>query len=206
MSRTMSSASSSTAINGHAAAAVAQTSIINESGNVNGEPKKPFKPQWPLTSWADTRQNSVAISFLLGSIFAIGISNGLKLFSSDDLVKHAAQLSSRERFWYAITGPRLGIYLAIQVLFHMMEFFTTAIYNPSQATVKCEYLYPLVGGNAAIKAERNGKWYLISCHVLQLSCSRTKVIWQLMLLLRLSSCLKKRTCHRSGWHTSTVAT
>lgn len=137
--------SSTAQANGHAATIPAQTagraSDEDTASHSNGEPKKPFKPQLPLTSWADTRQNTAAIAFILGCVFTVGLTNGLSLFwSSNNQVSllHVQQLSSRERFWNAITGPRLGAYIAFQAVFHMMEFFTTAIYNPDKASPKCE--------------------------------------------------------------------
>lgn len=133
-------------VNGHSTAVPAghraASSDTTASNNGNGEAKKSFKPQMPLTSWADTRQNTAAIAFLLGCVFTVGLTNGLSLFSSSNSdevsLLHVQQLSSKERLWNAITGPRLGAYIAFQVIFHMMEFFTTAIYNPEKASPKCE--------------------------------------------------------------------
>lgn len=101
----------------------------------NGEPKKPFKPQYPLLSLDDTKQNAVCIAFLLGVTFTLGLSNAGKLFSSGDVVSSG---SARQRFVAAIKSPRLGIYVAMLVVFHMAEFLTTAIYNPNKANVRCE--------------------------------------------------------------------
>lgn len=138
----MSSTPTTSSTNGHAAglAEGRQAPPTSSENGENGEAKKPFKPQMPLTSWADTRQNTAAIAFILGCVFTVGLTNGLSLFSEDTLLSHVHELSAKERFYAAITGPRLGIYLAIQVVFHLMEFFTTAIYNPGKASPRCELL------------------------------------------------------------------
>jgi hypothetical protein len=103
--------------------------------HANGEPKKPFKPQYPLLSLEDTRQNAVCIAFLLGVAFTLGLVNAASLFgsSSQEIARSAAG-----RFVHAVRSPRLGIYVAMLVVFHMAEFLTTAIYNPSKANVRCE--------------------------------------------------------------------
>lgn len=119
--------------NGHAAPITAATPAETSS---NGEVRK---IQYPLTSWADTRQNVACIAFVLGCVFTLALSNGVKLFSEADNHSILVQsLSAKERFWNTITGPRLGIYIAMLVVFHMMEFLTTAIYNPSKASVRCK--------------------------------------------------------------------
>lgn len=132
--------SSTSTSNGHAAGLAEGQRQAAADSSENGEPKKPFKPQMPLTSWADTRQNTAAISFILGCIFTVGLTNGLSLFSKDTLLSHVQELAAKERLYAAITGPRFGIYIAVQVVFHLMEFFTTAIYNPGKASPKCELL------------------------------------------------------------------
>lgn len=139
------------------------TELRNVNGNGNGHLRdmingqqdnneareqqvKPFKPQWPLTSWADTKQNTACIAFLLGCIFIIGINNGRFLLTSDtvasqhqeDSYKLSELPTTSERLWNAITSPRLGIYIAFLVVFHMMEFLTTAIWNPTKVTNRCE--------------------------------------------------------------------
>jgi len=126
--------------NGHAAlpGSPAAASEAETSSHAAGM-RKPFKPQYPLTSWADTKQNIACIGFVLGCAFTLAISNGVKLLSSEGQdVFEMQDLSTKERFWNTVTGPKLGIYIALLVLFHMMEFLTTAIYNPSKATVRCE--------------------------------------------------------------------
>ena len=50
----------------------------------------------------------------------------------------AVATSAAGRFVHAVRSPRLGIYVAMLVVFHMAEFLTTAIYNPSKANVRCE--------------------------------------------------------------------
>lgn len=100
----------------------------------NGEPKKPFKPQYPLLSLDDTKQNIACIAFLLGVTLALGLSHADSLFSSIDEPAIAGRL---ERLVGAIKSPRLGIYVAMLVVFHMAEFLTTAIYNPNKANVRC---------------------------------------------------------------------
>lgn len=128
--------------NGHAAAAAhaAVTTEAEPSSHAVPSESKPFKPEYPLTSWSDTKQNIVCIAFILGCVFTLAINNGIKIFwEGNDKVLNIQDLTTKERFWNTLTGPRLGIYIALLVVFHMMEFLTTAIYNPNKANVRCKY-------------------------------------------------------------------
>lgn len=98
-------------------------------------PVTPQKPVYPLISWADTRQNAVCIAFLLGCVFTASLSSAAGLYK---LIETASWEEYQARFIGALQSPRLGIYVALLVIFHMSEFLTTAIYNPRKATVRCE--------------------------------------------------------------------
>jgi hypothetical protein len=125
--------------NGHAAhLGTAATAEASGHGAAPAEDRKPFKPQYPLTSWADTRQNVACIAFILGCVFTFAVSNGIKLFSDSEALPSVQDLTTKERFWNTLIGPRFGIYIALLVVFHMSEFLTTAIYNPSKASVRCK--------------------------------------------------------------------
>jgi hypothetical protein len=126
--------------NGHASHVVAPTTASEDEATATstGEPKKPFKPEWPLLSWADTKQNISAISFVLGCVFALAMSTGIKAFSQIEV-----PAERKDRFWAAITGPRLGVYVALLVVFHMLEFLVTAIYNPKKVTARCKSSYDI---------------------------------------------------------------
>lgn len=127
--------------NGHAAPlSPVMTPEAELSSHASASESKPFKPSYPLTSWADTKQNIVCIAFLLGCVFTLAISNGIKIFwENDHTVLNAQDFTTKERFWNTFNGPRFGIYVSLLVIFHMMEFLTTAIYNPSKANVRCKY-------------------------------------------------------------------
>jgi protein-S-isoprenylcysteine O-methyltransferase len=125
--------------NGHAAP-LSSAAIAEASTHADAEERKPLNPQYPLTSWADTRQNVACIAFLLGCTFTLAVSNGIKLFSEGETILSVQDLSTRERLWNTLTGPRFGIYIALLVVFHMSEFLTTAIYNPGKASVRCEFI------------------------------------------------------------------
>ncbi|KAL7009901.1 farnesyl cysteine-carboxyl methyltransferase [Cystobasidiomycetes sp. EMM_F5] len=108
------------------------------NGHSNAEPsladndRKPFKPQYPLTSWANTQQNAVCVAFILGAVFAVSLRNVGQFASNDTLLADQWQ----GRLYGALQNPRLGVYVALLVVFHMSEYLTTAIWNPQKATVR----------------------------------------------------------------------
>ena len=122
---------------------------------------KPVPPIYPLTSWANTSQNTVSIAFLLGCAFTLGLGNlsHSTFFNINDdknnvdnvvnhfqSIRHAGSSPgsgsnsgpSWNRLVTSIKSPRLGGYVAIIVSFHLLEYLTTAIWNPSKVSVKCE--------------------------------------------------------------------
>ena len=111
--------------------------LENDEPQVHAQPKKPVKPIYPLASWADTHQNTVCIAFLMGSVFTLALSNLSSLFTQS--TPREALESSWARLVVATQSPRLGIYVAALVVFHLMEYLVTAIWNPSKVSVKCQY-------------------------------------------------------------------
>lgn len=76
----------------------------------------PLHPgQLPLTSFANTIQNVCSIAFLLGFLFALNL---LLLFLSPNS-----------------SWTRLHLYFILLILFHLLEFLITAIFNPSRVSV-----------------------------------------------------------------------
>lgn len=100
----------------------------------NGHAVKPTMiPDWPLLNWNNTPQNTACIAFILGAVFAFGLSNVRSLLETQK--RPDGRLA---RFIAALLGPRLGVYIACLVIFHMMEFLTTAIWNPKKVEVRCK--------------------------------------------------------------------
>jgi protein-S-isoprenylcysteine O-methyltransferase len=77
---------------------------------------------WPLTSFDNTIQNVACIAFLLGFLFAANIASLLVL----------SNYSPAPCPW-----TRLNLYAIQLLLFHLLEFLTTAIFNPTRVTVDC---------------------------------------------------------------------
>jgi len=90
-------------------------------------------PDWPLLNWNNTPQNTACIAFILGAVFAFGLSNIRSLLEAQK--RPDGRLA---RFLGALLGPRLGVYIACLVIFHMMEFLTTAMWNPKKVEVRCK--------------------------------------------------------------------
>jgi len=95
------------------------------------EIKKALKPQYPLTSWQDTPQNTVCVAFLLGCVFTIALTLALTGSSAA-----GADGYGRRTLVQALTSPRLGAYVTVIVTFHMLEYLTTAIWNPARITIR----------------------------------------------------------------------
>lgn len=110
---------------------------------MNGRQGTAFKAEWPLTSWANTPQNAVCIAFLMGAIFALGLVNVDRLFSKPEYLLSTPR-GTWSRFLAALRTPKLGAYVAALVVFHLAEYLTTAIWNPSKVEVKCETAMTLV--------------------------------------------------------------
>ena len=88
-------------------------------GRTPPTPAGPPSISWPLTSFANTIQNVCCISFLLG--FALAL-NTASFFSASSHNPHS--------LW-----PTLNAYSVLLIAFHLLEFLTTAIFNPSRVTV-----------------------------------------------------------------------
>ncbi|EFP92536.2 uncharacterized protein PGTG_18534 [Puccinia graminis f. sp. tritici CRL 75-36-700-3] len=76
---------------------------------------------WPLISFENTIQNVCCISFLLGLFFASNLLSLLFFFLYSP---------AKQALW-----PPLNIYAILLILFHLLEFLTTAIFNPSRVSV-----------------------------------------------------------------------
>lgn len=121
----MSSAtSSSTASNGLSALPASPPSARDDDDDL------PKHVQLPLTSFANTPQNVACISFLLGSVFALGVR--ALLLGPMQSVDH--------RIVEVLSGPKLGGYAASWAVFHLLEYVVTAIWNPTRVTVSCAVL------------------------------------------------------------------
>lgn len=108
------------------------------------EEKKPIKswdspeevPASKRSFWSrtppDTPELVSIVGFSLGVLFTIGLSTGIKIPSS------LWTQEARGGWSQVLHGPQLGLYLAFWALFHMSEYLTTAIYNPTQVKLGCE--------------------------------------------------------------------
>lgn len=108
------------------------------------EEKKPIKswdspeevPVSKRSFWSrtppDTPELVSIVGFCLGVLFTVGLSTGIKL--------PFVLLAQEERGGWSqvLHSPQLGLYLAFWALFHMCEYLTTAIYNPTQVKLGCE--------------------------------------------------------------------
>ncbi|POW04440.1 hypothetical protein PSTT_10408 [Puccinia striiformis] len=88
----------------------------NEKESTDSEPPRQHDISWPLTSFANTIQNVCCISFLFGFFLCLNLAF---IF-----------LSNQSHQW-----TRLNIYFIQLTAFHLLEFLTTAIFNPSRVTV-----------------------------------------------------------------------
>ncbi|KAA1136557.1 hypothetical protein PGTUg99_035337 [Puccinia graminis f. sp. tritici] len=84
---------------------------------------------WPLISFENTIQNVCCISFLLGLFFAASLLSLLFFFLYSP---------AKQALW-----PPLNIYAILLILFHLLEFLTTAIFNPSRVSVDCKLSFLL---------------------------------------------------------------
>ncbi|PLW04701.1 hypothetical protein PCASD_25343 [Puccinia coronata f. sp. avenae] len=88
--------------------------------NSNSSSRRASRISWPLTSFDNTIQNVACIAFLLGFLFAANIASLLVL----------SNYSPAPCPW-----TRLNLYAIQLLLFHLLEFLTTAIFNPTRVTV-----------------------------------------------------------------------
>lgn len=99
--------------------------------------------EYPLTSFASTPHNVSAISFLLGSLWGVGIllavSNSSLLWSNAFWGHAKASAAREEGIWSVLHSPVLGLYLACWALFHLLEFLVTSMWNPNKLSVDCSY-------------------------------------------------------------------
>lgn len=87
----------------------------------------------PWSRNAPNRPQAVSvIGFGLGVLFTLGLSTARGLPSAIVSGKAASSFSE------ALQSPLLGTYAASMAVFHMSEYLTTAIYNPTQVKVGCQ--------------------------------------------------------------------
>lgn len=109
------------------------------------EPEQPTVTSWtqlkpqtvesyaPWSRNAPNRPQAVSvIGFGLGVLFTLGLISGRHLPSAVFNSTAASNLVE------ALQSPLLGAYAASMAVFHMSEYLTTAIYNPTQVKVGCE--------------------------------------------------------------------
>ena len=83
----------------------------------------------------DTPEYVSILGFLLGALFVLGLSTGVHLPQVFQSRSDATAIS----LWQACKSPQLGLYFASLAVYHMMEYLTTAIYNPEKVKVGCEF-------------------------------------------------------------------
>lgn len=116
--------------------------------NVDSQPERQEQPS--ATSWAQLQPQTVesyapwsrnapnrpqAVSFIgfsLGILFTLGLSLARSLPCA--LAEPQASVS----LFQALQHPVFGCYMVSMSVFHMSEYLTTAIYNPTQVKVGCK--------------------------------------------------------------------
>lgn len=92
----------------------------------------PSKPSFWSRHPPDTPELVSVIGFSLGVVFVLGLINGVRIL---DVLRQEG--SKQDGIWQAVQSPQLGLYLSLWAVFHMSEYLTTAIYNPTQVKVGC---------------------------------------------------------------------
>jgi len=99
---------------------------------------------WPWSRHPpDTPQAVSIIGFLLGALFVFGLSQAVRL------IPEALHDPGPTGLWKALHSPLLGAYLAALAIFHMSEYLTTAIWNPSRVKVGSYLLHNGLGYHCA---------------------------------------------------------